>query len=477
MITMRRTVPAAEPAGPGPRAADRARWYVMAPLLLGTFLGTVNNNIVSVPLNAIVHDFGVAVGQGALIVIAFSITVAALMPIAGWTSDRIGRRRVFCWSVAGVGAGALGAAFAPNLATLVIFRILQGAASASVVPAVLGIITEVVGVQRRGRAVGLWAGANGLGQAVGPPLGGLIAGAAGWRWIFAPTVLLAIIAVPATLRLVPRDAGRLIHLEWRGALSLTAGAALLLTGAAALPIAGVASPAVVVPMLLGLGSLWLFWRAIHRLPTPFIAPALLSELSFLRSSLAVAAQMFCLGSMLLGIPLYLTRVDGVSVGEAGLLVFTLPALMTLLAPVAGMATVRWGGRITLRCGLALLMVTQIGLALVLRSRTVVALDLALLLGAAGAGIAFVQTSAATGATRSPAGRLGAGLGLFNLLRFTGSGLGATWVAGVVSSGGSFAVIFAGTAVVGLLGLLGAFAGGRRELTGPATPEEVNVQPM
>lgn len=473
MIVVPGTVSAGDTTAPA--ASGGVPWYVIAPLLLGTFMGTVNNNIVTVPLNAIARDLGVGVGEGALVVIAFNITVAALMPVAGWAGDRIGRRRVFCCAVVGVGVGALGASFAPNLPTLVLFRALQGAASASVLPAVLGIITELIGVERRGRAVGLWAGANGLGQAVGPPLGGLITGFAGWRWIFAPTVAIAVIALVTTLRLVPSDHGRRVSLEWRGAASLTGGAALLLTAAAAVAITGVRSAAVLVPLVLGMLLLVLFWRAIHRAAVPFVPPSLLMERAYLRSSLSVATQMFCLGTMLLGIPLYLTRVAGVGVGRAGLLVFALPALMTIFAPVAGFSTEHWGGRITLRSGLSLLFVAQIALALVLQSDNATGAVVVVTLAGAGVGVALIQTAAATGATRSMAGRVGAGLGLFNLLRFTGSGLGAAWVAGVVSGGGSFSMIFAGTAVVGLLGLLAAFLPGRDQQPTVVIIEAVDAQ--
>jgi hypothetical protein len=86
------------------------------------------------------------------------------------------------------------------------------------------------------------------------------------------------------------------------------------------------------------------------------------------------------------------------------------------------------------------------------------LDLAVGLLVAGAGVAFVQTPAATGATRSPAGRYGAGLGLFNLVRFAGSALGAAWVAIVLSGGGSYGLLFGTCVGAALLGIVGTFAG-------------------
>ncbi|HEY9473541.1 MAG TPA: MFS transporter, partial [Mycobacteriales bacterium] len=82
--------------------SSRRAWAALAALLTGTFLGTINNNIVNVPLRDITVDLGVPVSAGVLVVVAFSLTFAVLMPVLGWLGDRIGRRRVFCAALAGI---------------------------------------------------------------------------------------------------------------------------------------------------------------------------------------------------------------------------------------------------------------------------------------------------------------------------------------------------------------------------------------
>jgi hypothetical protein len=76
----------------------------------------------------------------------------------------------------------------------------------------------------------------------------------------------------------------------------------------------------------------------------------------------------------------------------------------------------------------------------------------------GVGVALVQTPAALGATRSSAGRAGTGLGLFNLIRFSGSAIGAAWVAVALGQAGTFATMFTLCAAVAAAGLAGTFAG-------------------
>ncbi|NED69967.1 MFS transporter, partial [Streptomyces sp. SID10244] len=80
------------------------------------------------------------------------------------------------------------------------------------------------------RAVGAWASVNGVGQAVGPSIGGLLADVAGWRWVFVPLAPIALLGLGLTLRNVPRYPGKKMRLDILGAAALTVGSALLILG-------------------------------------------------------------------------------------------------------------------------------------------------------------------------------------------------------------------------------------------------------
>jgi MFS family permease len=443
-------------------------WLALVPLLVGTFTGTVNNAIVNVPMADILASLEVPLRYGALVVVAFNLSFAVLMPLSGWVGDRIGRRRLFCIAMATLAVSAVGCAFAPNLAVLVGFRVVQGAATAAVLPGVMSLIASMFDVDSRGRALGWWAAVNGAGQAVGPALGGLLAGWVGWRTVFWPAVPLALLAWGMTLWLVPRDERRPVPLEWRGAVLLTVSAGLFLGAASAVAPLGVSSPVVWGGALLGLLGAVGFVAVERGRRDAFLPPGLLLEPRYLRSSLGVVAQMFCLGATLLGLPLYLVSRHGVTTATAGLLVLALPLTMAVLAPLAGVATERLSPRGALRWGLAVLIVGQVALALLLGAGRSPDVWLVAVLVVVGAGVAFVQTPAATGATRSKAGRRGAGLGLFNLLRFGGSALGASWVAATVGTsdaGSVYGIVFVVCAAVAVLGLLATFAGDDARNTG------------
>lgn len=426
----------------------------LAALLAGTLVGTLSNNIVNVPLPAMLADFDAPLSSGVFVVVGFLLTFTATMPVVGWIGDRFGRRRVYCIALIGTAICAVGAATAPTLPVLIGWRCLGGVMAAAFGPAVMGLLTWLFAGERRGRAVGLWASVNGIGQAVGPTTGGFIADAFGWRWVFIPLVPVAVAGLIGTLRHVPVSPGIRMRFDLVGATGLTVGSGLLILGVALVPQPGL-TPYVLAMLGAAVVVLALFvWHCL-RAPAPFVQVRLVLEARFARSSLAAFAMMFSLGAILLAVPLYLSD-DNRSATVAGLVLLVVPASMVVLGPIVGRYLDRIGPRRVLRTGLVLLAAGQLGLVLATRAEVPLGL-LAAVLVLAGIGIAGVQTPAATGATRSPAGAQGTGLGLYNLIRFSGSAMGAAWVAIAVNISG-YPLVFAVAAVVVMLGFLGSFFG-------------------
>lgn len=434
----------------------RARLAVL-PLLVATTTTTMANTVVNVPMTDILRGLDAPLSAGVLVATAFTVTLATLMPVSGWLGDRFGYRRVFCSAMFGMAAGSAGAAFAESLPVLVAFRLVQGLSAAPVLPAVMVLVVRAMGAERRSRALGLWAAANGAGQTLGPVVGGLLAEWAGWRAVFWPIVPLSLLAVFAGARLLPRERPGQARLEWRGAALLTCGAGLVLGALSSLPALGADSPVVWSAAAVGLGALAAFVRVESGRPHAFLPPRDLLDVRYVRSALAVAVQMFALGATLLAAPLYLVQVRGESTAVAGLMVLSLPLAMALLAPVAGIGVERLGGRQVMLGGLLILMTGQSALAVTVGTGGGPWAVLGALV-LAGCGVACVQTPAATGASRSRGGASGAGLGLFNLVRFGGAALGSACVALLGAGEGDLVVLFAVCAAVVALGAVGACAG-------------------
>jgi len=448
-----------------PRSAvgrDSGTPLSLAALLAGTLVGTVSNNVVNVPLNGILDEFDAPLGSGVFVVTGFLLALAATIPLAGWFGDRFGRRRVYCAALLGTAICAIGAATAPSLPLLIAWRCLGGIAAAAFAPAAMGLISWMFTAERRGRAIGAWASVNGIGQAVGPSMGGVVADAWGWRWVFVPLVPVALAGFVGAVRHIPPYPGTKMRFDLAGALALTFGTACLVLALGLISQPGVAIWVVAGTAAAAVAALaWFTWHCA-RVEEPFVDVRLVRESRFARSCLAAFAQMFCLGATLLAIPLYLIG-DGGSASVTGVVLFVVPATMALLGPLVGHWLDRLRPRRVLRTGLAVLFVAQIALAIALAQSGTALVVLIPILVVNGIGIALVQTPAATGATRSPAGAQGTGLGLFNLIRFGGSAVGAAWVA-VALGFSAYPTVFVASAVIVALGQVGSFVGPDPERT-------------
>ncbi|MER7576141.1 MFS transporter [Streptomyces sp. NPDC126514] len=186
-------------AEPGPESFNRWR-YTGVFLLL--FLFGTETFIVSPLLPTIADDIDVSEAAAAHSVTAYVLVYAVTAPFLGLLSDRFGRRRTL---LAGAGLFLLSnaaAALSTGLALLIVSRALAGLAAAAAGPAIWAHIAETASERVRGRALGLGMALFSCGQVIGVPLGGLLAGAAGWRSAFLALAAGTALAVPLLLRQV-----------------------------------------------------------------------------------------------------------------------------------------------------------------------------------------------------------------------------------------------------------------------------------
>jgi EmrB/QacA subfamily drug resistance transporter len=180
--------------------------------------------VVNVALPRIGRDLpraflGVLEGQS-YVYNAYLLTLCALLILAGALNDFYGRRRMFAIGLAGFGVTSVLCGLAPTMETLVLFRILQGATGAMLVPGSLALITANFSGEEQGRAFGVWAGASGATTILGPVVGGLLVDTISWRAAFLINVPLVALAVWATLSHVPesRDEEASGKFDWIGAV-------------------------------------------------------------------------------------------------------------------------------------------------------------------------------------------------------------------------------------------------------------------
>ncbi|MBF8290800.1 MAG: transporter [Chloroflexi bacterium] len=196
----------------------------LAAAILGSATVFLDATIVNLALPAIgatlpAVSLGVLEGQ-VYVVAGYMATLAAFLLLAGALGDRYGRRRVFIVGLVGFGVTSVACGLAPTLDLLAAARVAQGVAGALLVPGSLAIITELFDGQARGRAFGIWASATSVVAIMGPPIGGILVEAFGWRSVFLVNAPLVAIGVGLAIRYVPelRAAGSPTRFDWPGAL-------------------------------------------------------------------------------------------------------------------------------------------------------------------------------------------------------------------------------------------------------------------
>lgn len=201
----------------------RQRWTIIA-TVIGSGAVFLDGTIVNVALPRIGRELSaslVTVLEGQTYAVSgYLATLAALLILAGALSDQYGRRRVYAIGVAGFAATSALCGLAPTMEWLVVFRLMQGATGALLIPGSLSLITQAFEGEARGRAFGIWAASTAALIVLGPIVGGIIVDTISWRAAFLINVPVLSVALWATLSHVEesRDRQATGRFDWLGAV-------------------------------------------------------------------------------------------------------------------------------------------------------------------------------------------------------------------------------------------------------------------
>ena len=213
------------PGDARPQRPGRRPGVVLGVVVLGAVMAFIDATIVNISVPSIAAQFpGSRLSSISWVLNAYNIVFAAFLIGGGQLADVFGRRRVFTLAL-GIftGASAL-CALAPTLAVLVLARVVQAGGAAMLIPSSLAIVLDAYPPERRVRAITLWAAAAAAAAGVGPPLGGLLITASGWRLVFLVNVPIGLVTLVLARAIVPESrrpgARRLPDLLGEAALSL-----------------------------------------------------------------------------------------------------------------------------------------------------------------------------------------------------------------------------------------------------------------
>lgn len=416
----------------GPAAA-------LATLCLVLFLTFLDTTIVSVVLAGVQSGLHAGVSSLQWVVNGYALPFAALMLVAGALGDRFGRRRLLLAGVVVFCLGSVLAALAPSVNLLVTARVVMGVGAAASEPGTLSLLRQVFPDSRaRAWALGVWSAVAGLALALGPVIGGVLLGVAGWRSIFWFNLALGAVALGGVLVTVPESfSGQSRRIDLPGfalsALTLAAATYATIDGEQVGYRSGVVVALYVAAALAAVGFGWAETRASN----PLLPLHYLRRPGFSVPLVVVFALYFGIFALFFFVALYLQFVAG----ESGPAVAARFAGMAVAMVGASLLTGRWVGRSGARTPLVTGTLGA-GIAVVLVDVTLRvapgaaprgwALALALTLAGAGFGTALVPVTGAVLAV-VPAELSGVGASATNTSREIGSVAGVAVLGALVNA--------------------------------------------
>ncbi|MGP4010424.1 MFS transporter [Streptomyces sp. 4N124] len=395
--------------------------------LLGFALVCLDASIVNVALPAIGSSLGGGMSGLQWVVDAYTLAFAALMLSTGAFSDRAGASRAYALGAAVFTLASAACGLAPNLATLIGARMVQGVAAAVVLPASLALVRQAYAdPARRARAVAVWAAGGSVAVALGPVAGGALTTAWDWRGIFfvnLPVGALILVLLVRAPRSQPRPAPLDLPGQVTAVVALTALTFAVIEGGtagwAALAVAVVAAVA--------------FFRIEARRPHPVVPLGLFRNRTVAVTVATGAAVSVAFYSMVFVFSLFFQQVQGRSALAAGLMFLPMTGLIAVTNVLAGKLASRHGARLPMVVGQALAVVGLLVLLYVNAGTPPVLVAVLLVPMALGCALTVPPLTAAM-MDAVPAERAGLAAGLLNSARQMAGALGIAAFGTLISDG-------------------------------------------
>lgn len=194
-------------------------------VMSATLIQVLDTTIVNVALPHMAGQLGATSDQISWVLTSYLVSSAICMPLTGYMSDVLGRKRFLLTCIAGfVGASAL-CGLSQSLGQIVFFRLLQGVFGAALVPLSQAIMADAYPREERGRAMAIWGLGVMVGPVAGPTLGGWLTDAASWRWTFYINVPVGALSLFLASQFVPDTLRRVRRMDWTGFALMALGIA------------------------------------------------------------------------------------------------------------------------------------------------------------------------------------------------------------------------------------------------------------
>lgn len=411
------------------------KWLITITVMIPTFMEIVDTSVANVALPHMQGSLNAGTDEITWVLTSYLVSNAVVLPMTGWLSRMFGRKRFLTSCIILFTFSSFLCGAAPNLGSLIFFRVLQGAAGGALIPISQAILMETFPPRQQGMAMAIFGVGAMFGPIIGPTLGGWITDNMNWRWIFYINIPVGVFAV-IMARYFIFDPYYLKRTKMRIDYW---GLALLTIGLGALQVVldkgqqddWFNSSFIVAFTVISAVSLLLLVVVELYHPQPIVNLRLFRNISFSSGNFIMFIVGFCLYGSIVMIPLFLQTLMGYNATLAGM-VLAPGGIATLVAmPFVGAAIQRYDGRWVVLAGLiigAYSMFLMQGFTLeasywdFVWPRVILGVAL---------GMIFVPLTTVTLST-IPKEEMGNATGIFNLLRNIGGSVGIATSATLLS---------------------------------------------
>src|SRR5665648_30547 len=403
------------------------KWFLLANIMLGTFMAVLDSTIVNVGLPKIMATFGVGIDKIEWVITAYMLSMAVMLPTSGWLADKFGYKRLYFIGLLLFTVGSMLCGMSNDENTLILSRIIQGLGAGMIQPLGMAIITREFPPHQRGVAIGFWAISAAASVLFGPMIGGYLVDNFNWQLIFDVNIPFGIAAMVFTI-LIQREfinprAGKF---DLIGFLSVIICVPILLfalsEGSAQTNSAGWHAPYVLICFAISIISGTIFITQELTTDNPLIDLKLLGNYNFGMGNIVMMIfSMGMFGSTFL-LPLYLQNTMGYTALQAGAVFLPVGIIQGMMSPIAGKFADKYSAKAPMIIG-----VFALALSFILNSKLTYLSEhnfimLSLYLRGFGMGIIYTPLSALSLLTM-PRDKMAQASGITNTIRQIGGSLG------------------------------------------------------
>jgi len=323
-------------------------------LVPGGLLALLNTTVTGVAIPDLVADFGTDVATAQWVTTAYMLASGIAIPIGGWASIRFGVRATWLVAMALFTSGSLASAVAPDIVSLSLARVLQGAGGGALEPLMLTVLAQAAGPGRVGRVLGAVSAVMSIGPLAGPALGGIAVDTIGWRWIYAISALFGAAIFLRSWFVLERGEPQASRLDVVGLGLVTTATALGLFG-----LTRAASPAgfdglAIAMLIAGAVALALFaWWGLRRGEKAIVDLTVFRSPGFAPAVFIMTMMGAAIFPLFFGLPQFYRGVAGLDSLTAGLLMIPYGLGNGIVMPLAGGFSDRVDARLVVWAGVAL----------------------------------------------------------------------------------------------------------------------------